>query len=109
VIDLGRSSRLFRGGGRDAVKLFAQRCDHPGCEVPGSQCDIDHVLEWVRDHGGTDPGNGRARCPRHNDEKHRKGWRTRIDEYGAAHTYRADGTEIAPRPQPRGNDDDEPD
>jgi hypothetical protein len=109
VIELGRSTRLFRGGPRDAVKLTAHRCDQPGCGVPGSQCDIDHVLEWVRDHGGTDSGNGRARCHRHNDEKHRKRWRTRIDEHCVSHTYRADGSEIAPKP-PRttSNEPDEP-
>jgi Domain of unknown function (DUF222) len=109
VLEVGRRQRLFRGGAREAARLAAFRCDQVGCEVPATWCDIDHLLEWVRHGGQTNPANGRPRCDRHNRDKHRRRWTVIRDEHGIVHTYRADGTEIAPRPTVRGNDNDEPD
>ena len=46
VIDLGRRSRLFTGGAREAVLLGGGRCCWPGCDRVGDQ--IDHVAPWAR-------------------------------------------------------------
>jgi hypothetical protein len=65
VIDLGRRSRLFRGGARRAIELRDQNCTFPGCDTPAEDCDCDHEIPW-QDGGRTDHTNGRLRCPTHN-------------------------------------------
>jgi Domain of unknown function (DUF222) len=92
VIDLGRRSRVFTGGARDAVLLGDRWCLWPGCDVRSGRCQIDHTQPWARN-GPTNPHNGGNACPRHNRWKHR-GYRTWRDPDGHWHTYRPDGTEI---------------
>lgn len=65
IIDLGRRSRLFRGGARRALDIRDRSCTFPGCDVPASACDADHVVEWS-DGGETNPSNGRLLCGPHN-------------------------------------------
>ncbi len=53
VIDLGRSVRLFTGLARLAAQLANTECFWPGCHVPVSQCQIDHLVPFTeRDDGG---------------------------------------------------------
>jgi len=92
VIDLGRASRLFRGGARDALLLAALRCLWPGCEVRTGRCQSDHTTPWSAG-GTTSPGNGGRACSHHNRHKHH-GYTVRRDAHGHWHTYRPDGTEI---------------
>ena len=91
-VDLGRSSRFFRNGARDAVRWNARRCTHRGCERPESQCEHDHVQAWT-DGGHTKPSNGAPACGGHNRIR-QKGFRVWRDPDGYWHTYRPDGTEI---------------
>ncbi|MFQ5557473.1 MAG: HNH endonuclease signature motif containing protein [Acidimicrobiales bacterium] len=91
VIDLGRA-RSFTGGARTAVQLSSRRCRWPGCSVPTSRCEIDHITEHSRG-GCTDPGNGAPLCGRHNRWK-QKGFTTWRDPAGGWHVRRPDGTEI---------------
>jgi Domain of unknown function (DUF222) len=102
VIDLGRRSRLFTGGARDAVLLGDRWCLWPGCDLRSGRCQTDHTQPWARN-GPTNPHNGGNACPRHNRWKQR-GYRTWRDPTGQWHTYRPDGTEIgqlnAPNPDP---------
>lgn len=92
VIQLGRRRRTFSGNARVAGWLQGRRCLWPGC---GNQhCQIDHSTEWHQ-HGLTDPANAGPLCPHHNRLKHR-GFVTRRDPTGIWHTYRPDGTELAP-------------
>jgi hypothetical protein len=92
VIDLGRRSRLFTGGARDAVLLGNRRCLWPGCDKQAGRCQTDHSEPWA-DNGPTSPDNGGPMCPAHNRHKSR-GYRTWRDPTGLWHTYRPDGTEI---------------
>jgi hypothetical protein len=92
VIDLGRRSRLFTGGARDAVLLGDRWCLWPGCDLRSGRCQTDHTHPWAHD-GPTHPGNAGPTCARHNRWKQR-GYRTVRDPTGRWHTYRADGTEI---------------
>lgn len=93
VIDLGRRRRLFTGAAQLAAKLASTHCYWPGCLVPVTDCQIDHLLPWA-DHGGsTGPRNGGPACGRHNRHKE-QGFRVTRDEAGGWHTYRPDGTEI---------------
>ncbi len=96
VIDPGRRSRLFTGSARDAVMLQAQRCLWPGCDLPTSRCQADHLQPWST-HGPSAPANGAPACPRHNRAKNR-GFATRRDSQGRWHVYRPDGTELTEPP-----------
>jgi len=100
VIDLGRRRRLFTGTAQLAVRLASTHCYWPGCQVPVSACQIDHLIPWA-DHGGsgdsdggpTNPGNGGPACGRHNRLKEH-GYRVHRDAVGHWHIHRPDGTEI---------------
>jgi hypothetical protein len=94
-IDMGRKVRVFTGAARDAALLLAVRCDHPGCGLAASLCQVDHSVEWHQ-HGRTDQANAGVECSGHNREKHRKRWRTRRDVHGRVHTMRADGSIMIP-------------
>ncbi len=94
VIDLGRESRLFRGGAKDAVILQDNyQCRWIGCTRSGRHCQLDHTHDWA--HGGcTCPANGGLLCGFHNRLK-QIGFRLWRDPSGAWHFYRPDGSEIA--------------
>ncbi len=91
VIDQGRA-RVFTGSARLAVLLADNRCTHPGCWVPASQCQIDHTISHAS-RGRTNPGNGGPRCQKHNLFKE-QGFTVWRDPAGQWHTHRPDGTEI---------------
>jgi hypothetical protein len=94
VVDLGRRRRWFTGAVRQAVQLTASRCVWPGCSVIVGRCQIDHIIDWQRQ-GSTNTGNGAVLCGKHNRDKN-QGYRITRDQHGHWHTYRPDGSEIAP-------------
>jgi hypothetical protein len=92
---MSSASRLFTGAVRDAVLLTATHCTHPGCIVPASRCQIDHLHPRYRG-GVTSVCNGGGACGHHNR------WRyaaqvtvVRLAD-GTFATYRPNGTRIAP-------------
>ena len=96
VTDLGRRSRLFTGSAALAVRLASRHCYWPGCWVPVTDCQIDHLRPWSEPGGPggrTDPGNGAPACGRHNRLKHH-GYAAHRDAAGRIHVTRPDGTEI---------------
>ncbi len=95
VVDYGTRQRLFSGLAREAAMLLADRCEHPGCDVPARWSQVDHNVEWS-DGGRTDQRNRNIECGHHNRFKHRQRWRTRRDDRGRAYTIRADGTIVLP-------------
>ncbi len=99
VIDLGRRSRLFRGGSREAVLLTDCRCSRPGCCDLHVGLQIDHRSPWGALFGVTSSVNGAALCGRQIRAKHELKLRITRDETGWR-WWRADGTEIAPRHPP---------
>lgn len=90
-VDLGEA-RLFRGNARHAVKLHSTECIWPGCHVPSSHCETDHVVDYAKE-PRTCPDSGAPLCGRHNRWK-QKGFRIWRDPAGYFHTYRPDGSEI---------------
>jgi hypothetical protein len=94
VIDLGRRSRLFRGGAREAVLLLERRCLWPGCNAPPGRLQADHLHGWAYEGGRTDHDDGGPACGHHNLVK-RRGYSARRDEHGGWHVFRPDGTEIS--------------
>ena len=98
VIDHGQRRRLYTGTIRDAVRHSAHRCSHPGCTIPATLAQIDHLDEYNGRGGQTDTTNGDPRCGTHNRLKN-QGYRTRRDNSGRIITYRPDGTPITPAGQ----------
>ena len=96
VTDFGRKRRLFNDAAREALKLMIDGCEHIGCPVRPTSCQIDHIEEWVRDGGATDLRNGALKCNGQNRAKHRLGITEERDVYGTLVQYRADGTPIIP-------------
>ncbi|BAN03816.1 HNH endonuclease signature motif containing protein [Ilumatobacter coccineus] len=95
VIDYGRKQRLFTGPARHAAMVLLRTCEHPGCELRSTSCEIDHGIEW-NELGTTDQANAGVRCGPHNRGKHRNRWRTRTSTAGRHHTVRADGSIMLP-------------
>jgi hypothetical protein len=98
VIDLGRTQRLFTGSARLAAQLGNTECFWPGCHVPVTQCQIDHLTPFTerpdRQGGGrTNPGNGGPACGKHNRHKEH-GYTVWRDPTGHWNIRRPDGTEI---------------
>lgn len=67
VLDLGRTHRLATAAQRRALDARDVGCVIPGCAVPGSRCEVHHVLAWI-DGGPTDLANLYHVCPRHHVE-----------------------------------------
>jgi hypothetical protein len=95
-VDVGRKRRLFTGVARDVARLLGHHCDHPGCTVPASQCEIDHLDEWVRHGGATDLDNAGLQCTAHNRHKERTRLHVYRDPGGRPHTRETDGAWIHP-------------
>jgi hypothetical protein len=69
VLDLGRTSRLFKLPQRRAMSLRDGGCTAEGCGMPPVACHAHHELSWSRE-GPTDLDNGRLLCPRHHRLAH---------------------------------------
>ncbi len=91
-VDLGKA-RFFTGMARHAVKLKATHCIWPGCCVPSSACQADHLIEHSKD-GRTHPGNGAPLCGKHNRLKQNGGFTIYRSPDGQWHIIRPDGTTI---------------
>ncbi len=91
VIDLGRARR-FTGSARTAATGVHTCCIWPGCTVPASACEIDHLHDHSRG-GTTSPSNGAPLCGKHNRWK-QKGYSIRRLPDGTWHTTRPDGTQL---------------
>ncbi|MGI9624292.1 MAG: HNH endonuclease signature motif containing protein [Acidimicrobiales bacterium] len=91
VLDMGER-RFFTGPLRDAINLHSKTCVWPGCQVPSSKCEADHLVEHSRK-GRTCPGNGAPLCGMHNRWK-QKGFIVTRDPSGQWRTVRPDGTEV---------------
>jgi hypothetical protein len=71
VIDVGVRRRFFTGATRRAIEVRDRHCQHPGCEVPASRCQVDHIIEYT--HGGlTIQANGRLLCSVHNRTRRKR-------------------------------------
>ena len=63
-------TRFFTGLARLGVQLSTRECYWPGCHVPTSDCQIDHLRQAARG-GLTNQLNGLPACQRHNRLKER--------------------------------------
>jgi hypothetical protein len=70
VLDLGRSSRLFKPAQRKAMVIRDRECRAEGCTIPATWCEAHHWgTPWA--HGGrTDLRDGVLLCPWHHHRAH---------------------------------------
>lgn len=92
VINLGRTSRLYRGSARRAALLTNRRCAWQGCDTPAAT--IDHLDEWTTDRGPTNQHNAAPCCNHHNPWRTKHGYRIVRQPDATFHTLRPDGTRI---------------
>ncbi len=72
---LGRSRRVASPDQRIVLYAKDRGCTHPGCDVPGYWCEVNHVDDWAAG-GLTNVDKLTFACkPNHNLVE--KGWRTR--------------------------------
>ncbi len=70
VLDLGRSSRLFKPAQRKAMVVRDRRCRAEGCTVPAAWCEAHHwERPWSRG-GRTDLADGLLLCSWHHHRAH---------------------------------------
>jgi Domain of unknown function (DUF222) len=61
----GRTTRLATPAQRLVLHATDRGCTHPGCDIPGYLCEVNHTTEWA--HGGpTDIDNLDLKCAIHN-------------------------------------------
>jgi hypothetical protein len=64
-LGVGPKRRAFIGADRRAVEVRDRECTHPLCDVPGEDCEVDHVVPFAEG-GHTTVDNGRLACGFHN-------------------------------------------
>ncbi|WP_283133435.1 HNH endonuclease signature motif containing protein [Rhizohabitans arisaemae] len=78
--DLGR--RLPGAALRRYVQVRDRVCTAPGCQVPASRTDQDHIREWGKD-GPTVAANLHSVCRHDHRLRHEGGWRVAMTPAGA--------------------------
>lgn len=69
VLDLGRRTRLVTPAMRRALEIRDVTCTEKGCDVPGHECDVHHVVPWWAG-GETTLENSELRCRHHHLLEH---------------------------------------
>ena len=67
TIDISQA-RFFTGLARVAAQINHDECEWPGCHIPISKCQADHMIAHSR-HGPTNQHNHAGLCRRHNRRK----------------------------------------
>lgn len=92
TLDMGRKRR-FTGPLADAIRIQAgTRCVWPGCSVPVSRCQLDHIHDYAKG-GCTDAAGGDPLCGSHNRVK-QGGYTVWRDPGGEWHILRPDKVRI---------------
>jgi hypothetical protein len=64
-IECSPTWRFFTGATRRAIEVRDLECTHEFCDLPATQCQIDHIVPW-NEGGLTTQENGRVHCAFHN-------------------------------------------
>lgn len=102
IVEVSSRRRLFTGVWAVAAHLARPTCEHPGCELAGHLCDVDHRVPYSYG-GATAQPNSAIECSTHNRLKHVRRWRTIRATNQRLITIRPDGTLMLPageRPPP---------
>ena len=80
-IDVGRAQRTAPPSTLRALRVRDRSCVWPGCERSATWTTAHHVVEWVRDNGGTNVRTMLLLCYCHHWRVHEGGWQiARTDE-----------------------------
>ncbi len=80
VLDVGTLSYRPPAALDRHVRLRDGTCRFPGCAVPATECDLDHLVPFPL--GPTSSENLHALCRRHHGLKHEGGWRVEATSAG---------------------------
>lgn len=89
------AARCFSGRMRDMLSMLATHCTHPGCLVPASECQGDHLMPHSYG-GATEIPNGGLGCGRHNVWRYTAKARTWRRDDGVWITTLPNGNRLAP-------------
>ena len=67
-------------------------CGHPGCTVRFDDCQVHHVVHWVRQRGPTNLDNLLPLCTVHHHLVHEGGWQLTLQPDRTITLTRPDGT-----------------
>ena len=67
-------------------------CGHPGCTVRFDDCQIHHVIHWIRQRGPTNLDNLLPLCTVHHHLVHEGGWHLTLQPDRTITLTRPDGT-----------------
>ena len=110
VLHHGRTRRTASAEQRRALRAMYRTCGHPGCTVRFNDCQIHHVIEWIKQRGPTDLDNLLPLCNTHHHALHEGGWHLTLRPDRTITLRRPDGSiafdgttiDVAPsRPQQR--------
>lgn len=93
VLDVSER-RFFTGIARTALQISHDECEWPGCHVPASRCQGDHIRSKANG-GPTTQVNGSILCQRHNRHKERGYTVWRDPATGELHITTPRGSPIA--------------
>jgi hypothetical protein len=88
ILDLGRSSRLFRPAQRKAMNLRDKTCTTLGCSIPAAFCEAHHFKRPWSKGGKTDLADGKLLCPFHHHRAHDPAWITHHHPNGSTTFHR---------------------
>lgn len=77
VLDLGRSSRLFRPAQRKAMVVRDRECREEGCSMPAAWCEAHHWGTPWSQGGRTDLADGVLLCSWHHHRAHDRAFEAR--------------------------------
>jgi hypothetical protein len=98
-LSVGRATNVWPVPISRTIHSLDGGCQWPGCEIPGTWCDIHHVEHWQ--HGGeTSAENGTLFCRRHHRFLHAHPQWTVSFEHRILRVFRPDGTEVHRQPWP---------
>jgi hypothetical protein len=92
ALDVGHSQRVATAHQRRALRSMHRTCGFPGCEIRFADCEIHHVIEWIKQRGPTDLDNLLPLCTRHHHTIHEGGWHLNLHPDRTVILRRPDGT-----------------
>jgi hypothetical protein len=90
--DVGRSRRVATANQRRALRAMYRTCGFPGCDVRYADCEIHHVIEWIKQRGPTNLDNLLPLCNRHHHLVHEGAWHLTLHQDRTVTVHRPDGT-----------------
>jgi hypothetical protein len=92
VLDHGTARRTASNDQRRALRAMYRACGHPGCDVRFNDCQVHHVVEWIRQRGPTNLDNLLPLCSRHHHLVHEGGWHLSLRPDRTIRLVRPDGS-----------------